>query len=194
MTLDDNTLQERIHELEKEIMDKKQALAKLRKDLIPQEIQDYALTQKDGEPIQLSELFGDKSEMLLVFNMGKSCRWCTLWADGYNGISKHLHNRAAFVVLSPDSPEVQTEFASSRNWTFDIISYQNSEIGKDLGYQTMDGYYMPGIISLSKSVEGKICYHSKAFFGPGDNYCVQYDFMDLLPQGAKNWQPQYEYN
>ncbi|MEZ4887909.1 MAG: DUF899 family protein [Chitinophagales bacterium] len=194
MTLDDNTLQERIHELEKEIMDKKQALAKLRKDLIPQEIKDYTLIDKDGKEVQLSELFGDSNEMLLVFNMGKTCRWCTLWADGYNGISQHLQSRAAFIVVSPDPPEVQQEFADTREWDFPMLSYQGSDIGKDLGYQTEDGYYMPGVISLSKSKEGKICYHSKAFFGPSDNYCVQYDFMDLLPKGAKNWQPQYEYS
>ncbi len=193
MTLDDNTLQERIHELEKEIMDKKQALAKLRRDLIPQEIKNYTLTDEKGEAIELTSLFGDKDEMLLVFNMGKSCRWCTLWADGYNGLSEHLQNRAAFVVLSPDAPEIQQEFAKSRDWTFKMISYKGSDIGKDLGYQTAEGYYMPGVISLSRSEGGKVYHHSKAFFGPGDNYCVQYDFMELLPKGAKNWQPHYSY-
>jgi len=38
-----------------------------------------------------------------------------MWADGLTGLLHHIENRAAFVVISPDRPDVQKEFASSRN-------------------------------------------------------------------------------
>ena len=39
--------------------------------------------------------------------MGRGCSYCTLWADGFNGLRHHFEDRAAFVVVSPDTPEQQ---------------------------------------------------------------------------------------
>ena len=45
--------------------------------------------------------------MLLVHNMGKTCAYGTLWADGFVGVLPHLTRRAAVVVMTPDAPGVQ---------------------------------------------------------------------------------------
>ena len=51
----------------------------------PQEVQDYEFTNTEGK-VRLSELFGQHEDLILIHNMGVSCSYCTLWADGYNGI------------------------------------------------------------------------------------------------------------
>ena len=184
-----------IEALEKSIFEQKQELAKLRKQVEPQAIKDYILQGQDGV-VQLSKLFGDKKEMILIFNMGKSCSYCTLWADGLNGLSKPLADRAAFIVTSPDSPEVQKAFAGSRGWTFPMYSHKGSALADDLNFTRKHegkAYVMPGVISLSKEADGTILHHQSAYFGPGDSYCVQWDLLNLLPKGVNEWQPKYDY-
>src|SRR5712671_3467501 len=66
----------------------------------PEEVRDYELSTPNGI-VRLSELLGDQRDLIVIHNMGVSCAYCTLWADGYNGIYDHLAARAAFVVSSP---------------------------------------------------------------------------------------------
>ncbi len=185
-----NTIDEQVLALEKEIAEKKTELRKLRTTLPAQEAKDYVFDGWNGT-VKLSELFGDKNELILVSNMGKSCRYCTLWADNYNGIVKPLNDRAAFAVVSPDSPEVQKEFAVSRSWNFLMASHQNNSWANDFGFSG-DDHIMPGVLSFTKE-NGKIYFHSRTYFGPGDNYCNMWDFVDLLPKGVNGWIPKYEY-
>ncbi|MGB0367774.1 MAG: DUF899 family protein [Flavobacteriales bacterium] len=185
-----NAIDEQVLALEKEIADKKAKLRELRATLPAQEVDDYAFEGWNGD-VKLSELFGDKEELILVSNMGKSCRYCTLWADNYNGIVKPLNDRAAFAVVSPDSVAIQKEFAASRGWKFLMASHQNNSWAKDFGFEGKD-HIMPGVLSFTKE-NGKIYFHSRTYFGPGDNYCNMWDFVDLLPKGVNGWQPKYDY-
>ncbi len=45
------------------------------------------------------EMFGDKKQLLLIHNMGQGCRYCTLWADGFNGFLKHLESVMSVVLV-----------------------------------------------------------------------------------------------
>ena len=101
------SLAKEVEEFEKRIHEEKKKLAQMRQQLPPESVNDYEFTAHDGSKVKLSELFGDRSELLLIHNMGKGCRYCTLWADGFNGVRQHLSNRAAFVLVSPDDYETQ---------------------------------------------------------------------------------------
>jgi predicted dithiol-disulfide oxidoreductase (DUF899 family) len=57
-----------------------------------------------------------------------------MWADGFTGTVPQLQDRAAFVVVSPDSPEIQQAFAQSRGWNFRMLSGQGSTFIKDMEY------------------------------------------------------------
>src|SRR5262249_45707772 len=70
----------------------------------PEAVKDYTFQSAGGGSVRLSELFGDKADLFVIHNMGQSCPYCTLWADGFNGAYAHLSNRAALVLSSPDSP------------------------------------------------------------------------------------------
>ncbi len=157
----------------------------------PQQVDDYAFSTMAGE-VRLSELFGDKQDLFVIHNMGTSCPYCTLWADGYNGVYHHLADRAAFVVASPDDPEVQARFAASRGLRFPMLSHAGTSFAQDMGYRSENGW-LPGISVFGKT-EGGLVRISDTGFGPGDDFCVVWHFLDLLPGGAGGWGPRTHYS
>jgi predicted dithiol-disulfide oxidoreductase (DUF899 family) len=151
----------------------------------PQEVTDYEFTTVAG-PVRLSTLFGDHEDLILIHNMGASCSYCTLWADGYNGIHQHVVTRAAFAVTSPDRPDVQNRFAQSRGWKFPILSHVGSTFAADMGYVSAQGGWMPGVSVFRREGES-IARVSDTGFSPGDDYCTLWHFFDLLPGGVGEW-------
>lgn len=162
----------------------------LQQSIEPQAVEDYTLASLDGG-VRLSTLFGDKNHLFVIHNMGAACRYCTLWADGFNGILPHLEDRAAFVVCSPDTPEQQKRFAESRGWRFRMLSHQGTTFAEDMGYHSEDGW-MPGVSVFAKK-DGRIVRVSDTGFGPGDDFCALWHFFDLIPEGAGDWGPKYKY-
>ena len=135
-------------------------------------------------------MFGKKKEMLLIHNMGSDCPYCTLWADGFNGLKNHLENRAAFVVENDDSVKTQAKIKKSRNWSFKMVSSEGASLKEDLGFKEGNNY-APGVSALIKDSKGKIFRVSSTYFGPGDNYCALWDLFDLLP--PKEWSAKFKY-
>lgn len=182
--------QERVNALREQITTIRAEIKTVQQQSEPEVVRDYTLKTPDGE-VSLSELFGDHDTLFLIHNMGASCRYCTLWADGFNGIVNHLENRGAFVVTSPDSPDAQTKFAASRDWRFRMVSHEGSTMADDLGYRK-DGGWWPGMSVLKRTKDG-IQRVGDAAFGPGDDFSAIWHMMDLLPEGANGWEPQYAY-
>jgi predicted dithiol-disulfide oxidoreductase (DUF899 family) len=156
----------------------------------PEEVKDYEFSVPGGT-IRLSALFGDKDTLFVVHNMGMSCAYCTLWADGFNGVYDHLRNRAAFVVSSPDEPARQREFAGGRQWKFPMVSHQGTTFAADMGYRRDNGF-MPGV-SVFKREGGKLLRVADTSFSPGDDFCNVWHFLDLIPEGNAGWQPKFSY-
>lgn len=181
-----------IESLQSDIAKKRKEIIALRQQAEPEPIADYTLHGPGGTEVLLSGLFDERDELLVIHNMGKSCKYCTLWADGLNGVAKPLADRVPFVVVSPDTPEVQTEFAASRGWQFPMLSAAHGTFIKDLGfYRDADGYW-PGVSALIRK-DGRIYRASYDYFGPGDPYSSVWHFYDLLPARVSGWQPKYEY-
>ena len=157
----------------------------------PQEVEDYRLATADGS-VRLSELFGKHDDLIVIHNMGTSCAYCTLWADGYNGIYPHLADRAAFVISSPDAPEAQQKFAASRAWRFPMVSHQGTSFAADMGYRSSEGGWMPGISVFRR--EGKhILRVADTPLHPGDDYCALWHMFDMLQGGPGDWAPKLKY-
>jgi predicted dithiol-disulfide oxidoreductase (DUF899 family) len=186
-------LEDSLRSLEEGLIENKRKLAELRRRLLKKQVSDYTFHAHDGSEVRLSELFGDRNELLLIHNMGKGCRYCTLWADGFNGIVQHLENRVPFVVVSPDQYEIQREFARGRGWRFRMFSSHGTSFFKDLGFENEKGNPMPGVSTFERSNDGKIFRISNTYFGPGDDFCSVWHLFDLLPKGSNDWAPKYEY-
>jgi predicted dithiol-disulfide oxidoreductase (DUF899 family) len=180
-----------VDQLELQIAALAEQVSRLRRQRPMESVADYALHTADGEEVRLSALFGKYEEMILVHNMGTECSYCTMWADGFNGLLPHLEDRAAFVVVSPDEPSVQKRFAGERGWRFRMVSAAGTSLFADLGFDTAGGL-MPGVSTLERR-GGEMKRRSRAEFGPGDRFCAVWHLLDLLPRGRNGWEPRLDY-
>ena len=151
----------------------------------PQPVKDYEFADAD-RTVRLSELFGDHDDLIVIHNMGVACAYCTMWADGYNGIHQHVVTRAGFAVTSPDRPAVQKKFAESRGWKFPMVSHAGSTFAADMGYVSAGGGWMPGV-SVFRREGDAIVRVSDTGFSPGDDFCSLWHFFDMLPGGVGEW-------
>lgn len=158
---------------------------------LSEQVNDYEFLGPENQKINLSLLFGLKKDLILIHNMGKTCPYCTMWADGFNGLLPHLEDRATFVVSSPDEPATQKEFANSRRWKFQMVSTRGTSFAKDMGFEK-DGMPQPGVSVFYKDGE-KIIRVGHDNFGPGDRYCPTFPLFDLLKDGTNNWQAKFKY-
>ena len=174
----------------------KQRLAELRRQMPPEPVEDYELEGQNGA-VKLSAMFGDKSDLILIHNMGSGCPYCTMWADEFNGVLHHLESRAAFVVVSPNHPKVQQDIAKKRGWRFRMYSAASTTFIKDMGFgseqEHYDSHAMPGVSVFHRNAGGSIVRVSRDFFGPGDLYCGVWHLFDLLRDGPGDWEPQFSY-
>lgn len=183
--------------LEQAIREKEESLSRLRGEMndlrrrwaaLSAPVANYTLLGAAG-PVTLSELFGDKDDLIVVHNMGQGCAYCTLWADGFASVLPHLERRTAFVVSSPDDPATQRAFAGSRGWPFRMVSTQGSSFAHDMGYYVEGEGYWPGVSAFRRRADGSMVRVARDFFGPGDVYNNVWHFFDLLADGSNGWQP-----
>jgi predicted dithiol-disulfide oxidoreductase (DUF899 family) len=177
-------------QLRKQISELRGKLRDVQKSIEPEPVQDYTFATPEGT-VSLADLFGDKEYLFIVHNMGASCPYCTLWADGFNGVLPHLQNRAAFVIASPDEPAKQRKFRDSRGWKFRMVSHRGSNFTAEMGYKGDKGW-LPGV-SVFKKTGKKIERVSDTAFGPSDDFCAVWHFFDLIPEGAGDWGPKFKY-
>ncbi|EDL64200.1 DUF899 family protein [Bacillus sp. SG-1] len=173
-----------IEVLERDIYQKKKRLMELKKSIPESKVKNFEFVDSEERRVTLSGLFGEKNELMVIHNMGRSCRYCTMWADGFNGVYHYLNGKASFVVSSPDTPKAQADFAASRKWQFPMISVRNTAFAEEMGFKE-EGRYLPGVSTFRKDAEGNIYLHRQSNFGQGDDYCVTWHLFDLLPSGSE---------
>ena len=144
---------------------------------------DYEFTSSEGSKVKLSEMFGENKNLFVVHNMGRNCSFCTMWADGFNGMYKYLEKRgkSGFVLMAGDDIEAHKEFKKSRGWTFQSYSAKENDFSKEMGFQNDMGGIEPGLSVLEKTNDGKIRRINQDWFGPTDMYCSVWRFLELLP-------------
>ena len=176
--------------LEAELMEKALTLAALRRAETPVAIDDYEFETLTGKT-KLSSLFAGRERLLVIHNMGQGCRFCTLWADGLNGLVPHLEDAMSVVLVSKDPPETQRRLAHDRGWRFRMASHGGGrymvEQCKMAGYDNCPGaavYEMKG---------GNVFRRGRAAFGPGDLYSPIWHLLALGGVGVDDWTPQFHY-
>lgn len=181
---------EEIAQLEAQIFELTQKLNALRKAHPPEEIPNYTFTTLNG-PNTLLELFGDQQRLLVIHNMGQGCRFCTLWADGFNGLLSHLESAMAVVLVSRDDPQLQRRFANSRDWRFRLASHGGGDYIQEQSV-VPGAANMPGAVIYERQGE-KIYRKNACVFGPGDLYCSMWNLLALAGIGEAEWVPQFRY-
>lgn len=181
-----------IAQAEADLLEAKKRLAELRQAAPREPFEDHVFTAWDGSQVRLSELFGDREDLIVIHNMGRACEYCTMWADGFNGVVDHLEDRAAFVVVSPDPPEVQQELATARGWRFRMVSAAGSPFTREAGFEDSSGP-TPGVSTFHRGADGALVRVANTELGPGDDFCAVWHLFDLLDGGPRGWEPKARY-
>jgi len=179
-----------IKALEQQIYELNTRLTALRKSNSPQKVPNYTFKTFEGETTLL-EMFGDQDKLLVIHNMGQGCRYCMLWADGFNGLLPHLESAMSVVLVSRDAPELQREYANSRGWRFRLASHGG---GKYIVEQTVTPgeTNSPGAVFYER-VGDEIYRKNSSEFGPGDIFCSMWGLLGLAGMDEEDWTPQYNY-
>ncbi len=173
-----------------EIMQKSAELAKLRAQDAPVPVDDYVFNTMSGETT-LSALFADRDRLLVIHNMGQGCRYCTVYADGVNGVLHHLENAMSVVLVSKDDPDVQRRMANDRGWRMRLASHGG---GAYMDAQcSMAGYKNYPGAAVYKKEGGRIFRIGRTAFGPGDLFSPVWPFLGLAGMGEEDWTPQFTY-
>jgi predicted dithiol-disulfide oxidoreductase (DUF899 family) len=184
-------LAKKIARLETKMIADQEHVAKLKRKLPPEAVKDYFLGGPEGK-VRLSSLFRGKRDLIVVHNMGRTCPYCTMWADGFNGLLPHLANRAGFAVVSPDPVGAQQKFAAGRGWRFPMYSGRGSTFIKDMGFLPHPGEPWPGVSTFRRK-GAKIYRVARAGFGPFDPFCAAWHLFALLDGGVGDWAPRFRY-
>jgi len=204
-------LRAELREAEIALKDQRERVAELRRSLpadtgVPDHV--FREATPDGtRDVRLSELFEDRDKTLILmhFMYGKKqalpCPMCTLWADGYDGIVRHLRQRVNFAVLVAGDPGLFAEFGRERGWrNVRIVSAGDSSFKRDVGLEGEDGEQMPGVSVLRLAADGGLThfYTGGAFMGEGhfrgmDLLSPFWSFLDLTPEGRGDAMPSLRY-
>ncbi len=179
---------EKIADLERDIAEKKRELAELRRTHQREPVHNYVLTGPDGNDRRLRELFGRHRDLIIVHNTGRDSPYCTMWADGFDGLLPYIQQRSAFVLVSPDAPDRQKQVARERNWTFEMLSDTDGEFTEAMGFKDGDRWE-PGVSTFALSDEGRLERVAHRSFTPRDDFCPVWHFFDLLAGGIGGWRP-----
>jgi len=181
---------EQINNIERQIFELTSQLNELRKASTGEVIPNYTFTTPDGK-VSLLDMFGDNDKLLVIHNMGQGCRYCTLWADGFNGFVPHLESVMPVVLVSKDSPQLQRQFANSRGWRFRLASHAGGDYIRE--QSVMEGSdNMPGAVVYTRTGD-EIRRKNSGIFGPGDNFCPMWSLLGLAGVSESDWTPQYNY-
>jgi predicted dithiol-disulfide oxidoreductase (DUF899 family) len=179
-----------LQKAEKELFELTEKVQRLRKDTPPVPVKNYTFKNLEGE-VTLLELFQGRDTLFLVHNMGQGCRYCTLWADGLNGFVPHLESQFAFALVSKDEPQAQRAFANSRNWRFRMASHGGGTYIKEQTV-TPEEDNTPGMVCYIR--KGNEIFRKNAVgFGPGDEFCPQWNILSLAGINTEAWTPQFSY-
>ena len=181
---------DRIVELERKIGELTAELTALRSTSAGTPVPDYTFATQDGETTLL-DLFAGHEKLLAIHNMGQGCRYCTLWADGFNGLLPHLESAMAVVLVSKDPPEIQRRFANSRGWRFRLASHGGGDYLREQGVLDGDDNY-PGAVVYRRDGDAVLRVNA-CVFGPGDLYCSMWSLLGLAGMGVADWTPQFNY-
>jgi len=107
---------EKLADYRRQIRELRQKMRGVQAVVEPEPVKDYTFRRADGRSVRLFELFGDKADLFVIHNMGQSCPYCTLWADGFNGAYAH----GGIVRVSDASFSPGDDFCSVWHF-FDLI-------------------------------------------------------------------------
>src|SRR5215472_6545204 len=210
---------EDLRSLEIESMKLREQVAEARRRL-PQgpEVKDYVFLEGPADlnagdsptrTVHLSELFTGSNRSLVIYHFmyGKRqtspCPMCTLWIDGYNGVTHHIAQNADFAIVAAADPPVLRAFARQRGWhNLRLLSTgEGSTFKYDLGSEDKEGNQDSTISVFTRDNDGTIrhSYTGHPWLSSGikergiDELVPIWNILDLTRQGRGEFYTKLEY-
>ena len=108
------------------------------------EFEELDLADGSSRGVRLSELFGDKSDLLAYSYMygpewEDPCPSCTSFIDGIDAVSRHVRQQAELVVIGKATPAQLHDIARERGWTdLQLLSCEKNDYARDYNAQPGD--------------------------------------------------------
>jgi len=158
--------------------------------------------------VTLSELFGSSERPLIVYQFmyGKKqtdpCPMCTMWIDGFSGISRHVTRNADFVIAAAADPATLREYGRERGWhRLRLLSCGDSTFKYDTGSEDEDGEQDSTVSVFTRDGDGTVRHFysvhprmAEDIKERGIDFLAPvWNLLDLTPQGRGEWYPSVGY-
>jgi predicted dithiol-disulfide oxidoreductase (DUF899 family) len=195
-----HTAREELLAAELELREHVERVAALRRTLPPgPSVPDYEFFE-GSRAVRLSELFADGKPYLLMYHLmydqddKEFCPMCSMWVDGWNGVARHIAERANIVAAALAPADVVQAWAKHRDWQrIRVLADADAALARDTGAEDADGDPMPTVLVFEKTNDGiRHVYTGHAVTRPGSNrgidqLCPTWHLLDLLPSGRGEW-------
>jgi predicted dithiol-disulfide oxidoreductase (DUF899 family) len=202
-----------------DLMRQRERVAALRRTLPPgASVQDYVFLEGPADlgagdaperSVRLSELFTGPDRAVVVYHLmyGKKqtnpCPMCTMWIDGFNGVSHHVaQNVDLAVAAAADLPSFR-QHARNRGWhNLRLLSCGTSTFKYDLRSEDEEGRQDSTISVFTRDHDGTLrhVYSAHPWMAEDvkergiDLLTPVYDLLDLTPQGRGDWYAKLTYS
>ena len=192
---------------EKELTRLRDRLSEQRRELPWLEVEKDYVFQGPGGEITLADLFDGRSQLIVQhFMFGpewqEGCPSCSFWADNYDPIIVHLHQRDVSMVSISRAPIAQLQAYRERmGWNFLWVSSLDNDFNFDYHVsftpeeqESGEPYYnygtarfpseeAPGFSVFYKNGDDRI-FHTYSVYSRGlDPLNSAYQYLDLVPKG-----------
>jgi len=155
----------------------------------------------------LTELFDGRRQLVVYHFMFAPdwqvpCKSCSFWADNFNGIVSHLHQRDVTMLAISRAPLAKLEaFKQRMGWSFPWISSDDGDFNFDLGVSfrpqdlaagEVDYNFrrlktsmsdLPGISVFYRDDDGTVFRTYSCYSRGVDMMNTAYHYLDLTPKG-----------
>ena len=182
-------------------------LAEQRRALPWVKIETNYVFQGEAGPVTLSELFDDRSQLIVyhfMFGPGweEGCPGCSLLADHVDSPRQHFErNDVSFVAVSRGPLEKLLDYRKRMGWTFRWVSSAANDFNYDFHVSFPEAarkqgvFYnfakipdpeideLPGVSVFYKGADGSI-FHTYSTYGRGgEMFLGVYGWLDVVPKG-----------
>ncbi len=158
--------------------------------------------------VRLSELFSRPGRSMVIYHFmyGKrqtsACPMCTMWIDGWNGITQHLAQNVDFAIAAAAEPSVLRAHARRRGWDrLRLLSCGDSTFKYDLGSEDEEGNQDSTISVFTRSGDGQVRHFYSAHPAMSEEINQRgldllspvWHLLDLTPEARDDWYAELEY-
>ncbi|WP_439815636.1 DUF899 family protein [Zavarzinia sp. CC-PAN008] len=190
-----------------------EAVARMRRALPPGGVvpEDYVLTGEDGQPIRLSQMFGDSDTLVTYFWMygpkrQRPCPMCTSMLTALDGEARDIARQVPLAIIGSSPIERQVAFKQERGWRhLRLFSSAGSRFARDYHGEGPDGEDWAAFNVFRKGADGTIRLFWADEMGDGTQDPGQdprgapeimplWTILDMTPHGrAPDWYPSLDY-